>query len=58
MIDVFTYGPGTDEGCFDTSVADDLGCEGAEEGLALVGGAAEFGDFFSVAHHGEFGAGG
>ncbi len=56
MIDVFAHGLGADGGGFDPTVTDDFGGEGAEEGLALIGGFAEFGHAFAVTDHGEGGA--
>ena len=53
VVDVLADGLGPDEGGLDAAVADDLGGEGAEEGLALVGGLAELGHSLAVAHHGE-----
>ena len=53
VVNVLADGLGPDEGGLDASVADDLGGEGAEEGLALVGGLAELGQSLAVAHHGE-----
>lgn len=58
MIDVFANRLGTNEGGFDASVTNDFGGERAEEGLALIGGFAQFGEFLSVAHHGEGGRAG
>ena len=51
---MFTNGLGSNEGGFDTAVADKFGGEGAEKGLALIGGFAEFGNASSVANHGQF----
>ena len=53
VVDVLADGLGPDEGGLDAAMADDLGGEGAEEGLALVGGLAELGHSLAVAHHGE-----
>lgn len=43
MINVFAHGLGTDGGGLNASVTDDLGGEGAEEGLTLIGGLSELG---------------
>lgn len=64
VVDVLAHGLGTDGGGLDPAVADDLGGEGAEEGLALVGGLAELRHALPVSHHfegggfGRVGAGG
>lgn len=55
MIDVLAHGLGADGRGLDASVTDDFGGEGAEEGLALIGGLAEFGELLSVTHHFEGG---
>ena len=55
MIDVLSHRLGPHGGGLDASVADDFGGERAEEGLALIGGFAEFGHAFSMADHGERG---
>ena len=55
VVDVLAHGLGTDGRGLDAAVANDLGGEGAEEGLALVGGLAELGQALAVAHHFEGG---
>ena len=55
VIDVLPDGLGADGGGLDPAVADDLGREGAQEGLALVGGQPELGETLPVSHHREGG---
>ena len=56
VINVLAYSLCAYEGGLDTSVADDLGCECAEECLTLISGFTELGEFFSVAHHWKAGS--
>jgi hypothetical protein len=50
VIYVFAYGLGANECGFDAAVTDDFGGECSEEGFALIGRFAEFGDAFTVTH--------
>lgn len=51
VVNMLTHGLGANEGGLDPTVADDLGGEGAEEGLALIGRLAELGHSLAVTHH-------
>mmetsp|Transcript_31965 Transcript_31965/g.63318 ORF Transcript_31965/g.63318 Transcript_31965/m.63318 type:complete len:84 (+) Transcript_31965:376-627(+) len=55
MVNVLTDSSRTDEGSFNSSVADNFCCESTHEGLPLVSGFPEPGEFFSVTHHRKVG---
>jgi len=56
VINVLPDSLGADKSGLDTSMTDNFGGEGAEEGLALISGQTELDKLFSVTHHYEAGA--
>lgn len=53
MIDVFADRLGSHQSRLDASVSDRLRGQGAEQGLALIGGLGQLFEALAVAHHGQ-----
>jgi hypothetical protein len=53
VINMLSHSLGPDKSSLNTSVTNDLGGEGTEQSLTLIGGLAKFSKLFAMAHHRE-----
>lgn len=56
MVDVFSDGAGTDQGCLDASVSNSFGGERSQKCLSLIGGLSKLVESLAVGNHTKLGA--